>query len=284
MKILLVTIFITYLNFTSFTQSLTPERIAKIKACTVRIVVDGATSGTGFFVSTFGSVLTCWHVIEPAIIRDSLHRIINLKPILMVLSSGEKISVGIANYCMQKGLSDAMGYDYCLLSSSKDISTDCLKFGDFDSLSEGEDVYTCGFPIGIEQPFVSKGMVSTKFIDSLNSITNNGKVFKIKRYEALLDITLNAGNSGGAIIKIGKTLDDDQVIGLADFIVNPIGDVNENFLINQFSKGVGKYKGEGIDPNSAFIYFTEILSKISMGVSGCISTNHFLNGLNNIKN
>ena len=83
---------------------------------------------------------------------------------------------------------------------------------------------------------------------------------------------------------MGNTIDEDEVIGLADFIVNPIGQKNANEMIALFSKGIGKYDLEGFDPNMVFIYFTQILSQMSLGVSGCVSTNHFLSVLNSTKN
>ncbi|HEY8660489.1 MAG TPA: hypothetical protein VIL78_15750, partial [Hanamia sp.] len=43
-------------------QSLSHDRIEKIKSCTVRITIQDRNSmGTGFFIDNAGSVLTCWH-------------------------------------------------------------------------------------------------------------------------------------------------------------------------------------------------------------------------------
>jgi serine protease Do len=269
----------------SIAQSLSSERIAKIKSCTVRITVEGTNSvGTGFFINEIGTVLTCWHVIEPAMVKDSANKLINLKNVYITLSTGEKIEVGFFPYFLSEGYADAIGYDFCVLNLLIKRKTPFLKVGSFENIKEGQDIYTCGFPVSIEQMFVSKGMVSTIFTDTLNSIFINGKPSRMPRNQALLDLTLNAGNSGGAIIKLGNTIEEDEVVGVADFIINPIGDNNAKDMIKLFSKGINKYNLEGTDPNKAFIYFTQVLSTMSLGVSGCISINHFLNSLSKIKN
>ncbi len=283
-KILCIFIFISLSFQDIFCQSLSPERIVKIKNCSVRITIDGETSGTGFFINKTGQILTCWHVVESAIIKDSLQQIIGFKNIGIILNNGEKRTVGISTYFLQNGNKEAVGYDFCLLNQLKPGSFPFFKIGDYNIVSEGDDIYTCGFPMGLEQPFISKGMISTKFVDTLNSINYNGKNIIMPRTQALLDLTLNGGNSGGAIVKMGKTIDDDEVIGLADFVINPIGSTRANDMIRQFSHGVNKYSIEGVDPSKVFIYFTQVMSKMSLGVSGCISTNHFLNALSNIKN
>ena len=96
--------------------------------------------------------------------------------------------------------------------------------------------------------------------------------------QALLDLTMNKGNSGGAIIKLGNTIEDDEVIGIADFIINPIGSMADS-LINTFNRSSGNLELSGIDPNRTFSLFTQILSSTSIGVSGCISLNHFVESL-----
>ena len=39
----------------------------------------------------------------------------------------------------------------------------------------------------------------------------------------------------------------------------------------------------GINPNAVFNYFNDLISQMSIGVSGCVSINHFLTSLNNKK-
>jgi serine protease Do len=44
---------------------------------------------------------------------------------------------------------------------------------------------------------------------------------------AWLDLTLNKGNYGGPVIKIGRTPDENRVIGIATFILNPFAQYAE---------------------------------------------------------
>lgn len=75
-------------------QSLTKERIEKLKSSVVRVTIEGSQStGTGFFISPDGALLTCWHVISPSIIQDSTG--LHFKKIFIETNSGQKIEVGI---------------------------------------------------------------------------------------------------------------------------------------------------------------------------------------------
>lgn len=279
MKLLLVIVLLSPMVL--FSQTLGFERIKKIKECTVRIEVDSTgIMGTGFFINDIGCLLTCWHVIESAIKLDSVGKIKWIQKIYITLNSGERREVGIPIEYVGIGNPSAVGYDYCHLLPLDKFKTPFLKIGDFNKVQEGDEIYTCGFPIAIKQPFVTKGIISTVYTDSLNSIIKAGgeKVFMPKSV-ALLDITLNSGNSGGAIVKIGKTIDEDEVIGLADFMINPIS--KDYIELKKAFTTQPNYTSSGINQNAVFSYFTDILSKMSMGVSGCVSINHFLTSLNN---
>lgn len=261
-------------------QSLSPERIAKIKSSTVKVTIPNLnSSGTGFFFNKEGYIITCWHVIEPAVIVDSILKNRRNKNIYVELNSGEKIEYTIAAYFLQAGYQNAVAYDYCILvplKSQKRIFP-FLKLGNFNLTSEGQEIYTCGYPLGIPQQFVSKGIISTKYIDSSNIIIKDYKTkILMPREQALLDLTLNRGNSGGAIVKLGETFNDDEVIGIADFIINPMGSEADQ-LIKKFDQSYG-ISLQGVDPNFVFSKFTKILSSMSIGVSGCVSIKYVFDG------
>jgi S1-C subfamily serine protease len=268
------------LYFDGFSQSLNQDRVAKIKACTVKIIIEGNGSiGTGFFVNPNGTLLTCWHVIEPALIRDiNTNAITGFRKIFIVLNNNEKLQVDMPIKLITQAYNSALAYDYCVLFPILAHSPfQFLKLGNFDNLHEGQEVYTCGYPLGIEQQFITKGIVSTKYIDTNNSITNAGSVTKFPRSQALLDLTLNKGNSGGAVIAIGQSIDDDVVIGIADFIINPIGG-NAEALATMLKGRSGGVFISGVDPNALFSNIIEVLNNTSIGVSGCVSINHALQG------
>jgi serine protease Do len=266
-----------------FAQSLTPERVRHIKECTFKITIEGSQSvGTGFFVGDSGTILTCWHVIEPAMVRDSkTNAIIGVRKIFIQLNSGQTLEVGILANLINHSYNDAVAYDFCILkvATLSHSPFPFLKIGNFNDLQEGDEVYTCGYPLGIQQQFISKGVASTKYLDTTIKIMNstNGAIISMPRNQCLLDMTLNKGNSGGAVIKIGSNESDDEVIGIADFIINPIGGRAEA-LADFLKSRSGGVSISGVDPNLLFSNIVEILDNTSIGVSGCVSINHALDG------
>ena len=264
-----------------YSQSLSPERVEKIKSATVRIIID-KPMGTGFFISDNGLLVTCHHVISPVIQSNG-----TLKRIFIELNTGEKIEYGID----EKFLTDsnwyrsALSYDFILLKPVKfnlKKKYAFLNLGNFDEAKEGDEIYTCGYPIGIKQQFLTKGIVSTKYTEYSNKVTYNNRAFFSPRSQALLDITLNRGNSGGAIIKVGKTIDKDEVIGIADFIITPVGSQSEEIIQNLISAS-GAVTISGVDTNLVFAKLFDIISSLSIGVSGCVSINYLTSLLVNKK-
>lgn len=274
-KLLLIALIAFFAILNSHAQSLSPERISKIKESTVRIIIenDGHT-GTGFFINQTGMLLTCWHVIEPALVRNpTTNAIMSLKKIFAITNSGEKIELGIFTPLLKAGYKDALSHDFCILGPviPQNHTFQFLKIGSFRNSNEGEEVYSCGYPKGIVHPFISKGIISTKFTDTLGYI-ENGITTKIARNVAYLDLTLNSGNSGGAIVKIGNTINDDEVIGIADFVVNTIG-VNVQALADKITNSTG-VQISGIDTNFYLGQAFQILNNTSTGISGCISIDY----------
>lgn len=262
-----------------YAQSLSIERVNKIKSSTVKVTIDSSDKvGTGFFVSAEGILLTCWHVIAPAIYIDSSKKI-KIRKIFIELNTGEKFEYGIREDMAGKKNIDAILFDFCILIpvENPNRSFPFLKIGDYNKITEGQEVYTCGYPLAIPQQFISKGIISTKYVDTI-FLTNDPKIRK-PRNQALMDITLNHGNSGGPVIMIGESINDDVVIGISDFIINPIGQMADK-LIDIFNAGKGMVKFAGIDPNEVYILFTQFLNNTSIGVSGCVSINHVLETIN----
>lgn len=280
-KFLILIFYIFILTKDTFAQSLSLERVAKIKACTGKITIEGSNAtGTGFIISTDGLLLTCWHVIEPAIIRSPQdNSVIGFKKTTIQFNDGKSFELSFSLDLLKKDYNNALAYDYCLLKiiTKQTTSFQFLKLGDFNTLQEGQEVYTCGYPLGIDQQFISKGIASTKYIDTSIIIKSNTEIKKFRRSQALLDLTLNKGNSGGAVVKIGATIDDDVVIGIADFIISPVGNDAEN-IIKQLQASSGGVSISGIDPNQLFANIIQVLNNSSIGVSGCVAINHFLDG------
>lgn len=278
MKLFILALFISSFQI-SKSQSLSPERVAKIKAATVRITIDSINSvGSGFFINNHGLVVTCFHVIQPSLQIGG-----RIRKIFVELNTGEIIEYGIIQKIVMdtNWTKNALSFDYCLLAPVHPQTSRIfpfLKIGNFDKAIEGEEIYTCGYPIGIKQQFLTEGIISTKYIEDSNKVYYANRTFFAPRDQALLDITLNRGNSGGAIIKIGDTINDDEVIGIADFIITPAGSQSEQ-MINLLLSASGGVKISGVDPNYVFAQIFSIISNLSIGVSGCISINHLVSWL-----
>ncbi len=280
----LIIVFVQFIYNKSFCQSLNSERINHIKSCTVRITVDGTGSvGTGFVIDQFGTILTCWHVVKPLLITGVNNQIIGYRKVIAEFNDGRKIEYGIPLSLLNKGAKVLLSYDICGLVPNVNFSSpqSFLKIGNFSNLSEGDEVVTCGYPLGIPKQFVSKGIISTKFQDT-SSFNNNGIIEKTPVNYALMDITMNKGNSGGAIIKLGNDVSNDEVIGIADFIITPVGkDVSE--LLDNLKVSSGVVKIGGIDPNETMAKITGILTNMSNGISGCVSIEYLQNLIDSTK-
>ena len=247
-------------------QSLGYDRVVHLKKSTVRILINGHASGTGFIVSDQGMVITCFHVIEPALrlgVKTEAE-----------FPSGEKVELNVFNYFLQSGVREALGDDCCLLIFAKKPQTqfEYLNVGSFNDVQEGDQIYTIGYPLSIKQPFISMGILSTKWIQS-NHFTYMSKVDSLDRDVAWIDVTMNRGNSGGPVIKIGSTLAEDKVIGISTFILNPYGPVAEQ-LATSISTSNMDMLINGISQNKVTQLFAEAIANNSIGVSGCISIDH----------
>ncbi|MGI8582548.1 MAG: S1 family peptidase [Chitinophagaceae bacterium] len=272
----------------TYSQSLTKERIQKLKTCVGKISIEGSPfTGTGFLISEVGNVLTCWHVVAPSLITDTLGHILDSRKVFIEFGNGVKFEISIpAKFVYSEKLNQsAVSYDYCILVPTlpRAKKIDFIKLGSFQDINEGDEVYTAGYPLGISNQFISKGILSTKYIDSSRNYTNKGLGIinqKIKLSVALLDLTINKGNSGGPIIKIGKTPKDDQVVGIANFTLNPLGSSAEqvNNALEKFKIDykLKNEKGDWVSLTEAMKVFSQAIIYSSNGISGCVSINHFL--------
>jgi len=275
----------------TFSQSLSPGRVAKIKSVTVHVSIEGSReTGTAFFISASGELLTCWHVIEPALHRDSLGNLVSISPIYIQSAEVAKTQVSIPAVFYKQLYISARSNDYCLLSPVKPFTKPVIFFnpGNLNKVPEGQEVYTCGYPNSMPQPFISKGILSTKYIDSSTYVLKNGIQKKINREVALLDLTLNKGNAGGPIIALGATINDDEVIGIADLLVTPFGQTSEEIQVISTAKAT---TADTDDPGAAAMgivlssmkLVSSVINNSTHGISACLSLNQFLNDIKLLK-
>lgn len=274
MKSLFITTLFIHLAFSIFCQSLGVERISHAKKSIVRILIDSRPSGTGFIVSEAGNIITCWHVIDPAFITDILNRRIGLRKIEAEFGDGSIYELGIPTILLQNLNRQAVAYDYCILQPIKQVKSpfEFLLLGSFKEINDGDQIYTVGYPLGIKQQVVSTGFLSTKWVDTTHFTTNNLPDSLI-RDVAWLDLTMNKGNSGGPIIKIGRTPSEDKVIGIATFILNPFAN-DSQALSELMSRPKFDMIMGGISQSGVTKLFADAISNNSIGISGCISIDH----------
>jgi serine protease Do len=265
-------------------QSISPERVAKLKSATVRISVENVpATGTAFFISASGELLTCWHVIEPAFIRDTTGLIVYTRKIFIEFANGDKTEVTVPPVFSAGSLYiSGRSNDYCLLTPVKALARpfSFYKLGDFTTVTEGQEIYSCGYPNGMLQPFVSRGIFSTRYIDSAGYLNVNGQEKKVYRDAALLDLAMNKGCSGAPIIKPGASPADDEVIGIANFILNPYGQG-----IQEVNNILSKAEADASMAPLLNImkYLSSVNENASVSISSCLSINHFLKDLQSLK-
>lgn len=271
----------------SSAQTLSLERVKKIKSSTVRITIAGVpVSGTGFFITDNGLLLTCFHVISPSYVNkgDSIY----FRQIYITTYTGQTYEYGIVNG-MKSDTNFAktcQAFDFAVLAPVKPykIKMPFLNLGSMENVLEGSEIYTSGYPLTLKDQFLSKGIVAAKNVDSFNILTTKTGEYRMPRNQALLDLTLNPGNSGGAIMKVASRVEEDEVIGIADFIVNPIAPYVAS-LTNMFQEVAqkGSIALMGIDPVKMYSLFTNIMANTSVGISGCVSINHVTELLNRVR-
>lgn len=146
-----------------------------------------AVSGTGFFISTDGYILTNYHVIEDAYSSKS--------KITVLTYDGTSYTATVAGVESSNDLAvlkiDATG-------------TNAVTFGDSSTMSVGDTVYAVGNPMGELQFTMTSGMVSA--LD--RAVTTSEYTTAINMFQ--FDAAINEGNSGGPVYNANG-----QVIGVA---------------------------------------------------------------------
>ena len=243
-------------------------RIKKIKESVVRIHINGNPSGTGFIVSENGLIATCFHVvqsIQPG--PNNQPQISHALNIEIELYNGTKLPGNIHQSCQTQGFIEALSKDYTLLEVNTDKKLSPISIGSFADIEEGDKIYICGFPYGIDKPFISSGMLSTKL--KINGYLGQG----MQRDAAYLDITLNKGNSGGPVILMKDNAEDDIVIGIATFTMTPLSEHLKKLvaMINTFP---GNIVLMGVDFKTFSTLIKNSFENTSVGMGGCISIDY----------
>lgn len=259
-------------------QSVSAERIERMKHTVGRISANGLGIGSGFTVSDDGLFLTCWHVINSVI--DSAG---NYPTFTISFANGRNYQAALITSSDKNFLHDCVVNDFAYLKINTTEKLPYLIVGNYEQIKEGSPTYTAGFPFGINQVLTSTGILSSKFTQTLsNPLIFQGRYFNgdFKRNVAWLDITINKGNSGGPLIKIGEDIEQDTVVGIITFQMNPLASAADQLIEKvNMSKKTGasftvSYGGNDFD----FLQSSEMIAKTilntSFGVGGCVSINY----------
>ena len=152
---------------------------------------DMQSIGTGFFINKEGYLLTCAHVVA-----DSIKVYITLPS-----KSKDIYEAEIISYYPE--------IDLALLKVSNLNIEDYLELGDSDKIIPGESVNAVGFPLGLEKLKFTKGIVSGRHNDNIQT-----------------DTPLNPGNSGGPLINNNY-----EVIGINSSGISPEESENVGYAI-----------------------------------------------------
>ncbi|MNQ41076.1 Trypsin [compost metagenome] len=274
MKIKLLIILITLFCIKSFSQNSffgnrleTERRISKIKQATVQILVDKEKCGTGFFVSNNGIIITNYHVVFNPKLKTQNNQLVSKLSIVNFKNDTIPVSfaIDLSKVNIEK---EAFFWDYIILRTQQEIKTDFLKIGNFKNAYDGAPVYTCGFPLDLKVPLITTGTFSTTDVQSQTIGAD-----KLERKIGWLDMTTNKGNSGGPLILLGNTPNDDEVIGITSFILTPYyKDLEElNRYVDEVEKGGSSGSIMGVN----FLRYIKLINSAagsnSSGISGCIS-------------
>lgn len=139
----------------------------------------GAVSGSGFFISSDGYILTNHHVISEAVKGNY--------EIKVLTESGEEYVATVVGYEEENDVAilkvDGTGFDAATI-------------GDSDDMLVGETVYAVGNPLGELEYTMTDGMVSALDREITTSSSNGGSK-TINMFQ--ISAAINEGNSGGPV-------------------------------------------------------------------------------------
>jgi S1-C subfamily serine protease len=255
------------------------ERYRRIKESTVKMVVDGQRTASGFAVGE-DLVVTNFHVIQKAVpapddqidigfaanieveLQDG--RRFAAKPHSSILE--KKVKDESKDVITEKKFKEVLGKDVILLSISEKVLRP-LKVGRFTDVEEGDTIYLAGYPFGIDQVIVTRGVLSTKW-KAPGNMGQGGL-----RDVAWLDVSMTTGNSGGPVVVISDKPENDVVIGVANFVLSPFAE-NAQQLMAIASSTPGNIVMMGVDFKKFFAVVGSAIATQSHGLGGCIAIDY----------
>ncbi|MBI4647027.1 MAG: trypsin-like peptidase domain-containing protein [Bacteroidia bacterium] len=272
--LLILLIFFTILNSC---YAISPDTIRQIKSATVYIEVihdfiltgeEVKSSGSGFFITPKGNVITNYHVIQPMV---AIYGILFPAPVnkLKIYRSS-----GTADYKVYDAfLIDAdKANDLALLGLKQEAETPFLKADFSTELVESSPVSVFGYPYGEEFSIIQRGpevTIASGFITSLRHDDMN------QFRQIQVDAVVKPGNSGGPLINnngkvigiINMSYDKDRMnFAIPAYLMKPL--ISEQNTSMHHNDTV-EFSANGIEGSSVFLDWLPI-GKAS--IKGCKTT------------
>lgn len=242
------------------------ERYRRIRESTVKILINGERSGSGFAVGK-DLVATSFHVVQDVSpVPDDQIAVAYAANIEVELQDGRKLAAVPHPSVTEKDFAEALSKDVVLLTVAEKILQP-LKIGTFAEASEGDTVYVAGYPFNVEQVIITRGIVSTKW-QAPGHMGQGGK-----RDSAWLDVSMTRGNSGGPVVLMTDAPDHDIVVGIATSMMSPFAESAEE-LISVAGSAPGNVIMMGVDFKKFMVLMGSAIASQSHGVGGCVAIDY----------
>ncbi|MBN1576994.1 MAG: trypsin-like peptidase domain-containing protein [Chitinispirillaceae bacterium] len=186
---------------TLFSAPSDAEIIGRIKKATVYIKVRHAfpltgdevtTTGTGFFISKFGHIITNYHVVQPRISIYNLSVPAPVGEITVIRNSGAKDHKAMPAALLTRDEDN----DIALLKIADTTEAPFITFDIKEKLFETMPVRVSGYPFGDQFTVIQRGPEITVSKGSISALRHDdrGTLSQIQ-----IDAPVNPGNSGGPV-------------------------------------------------------------------------------------
>ena len=244
------------------------DLIAKCRMSVGQVICrDFNQTGSGFFISEDGWLLTNNHVIHRIEIDDKTYAItVNYSKEIYVKSDK---GIFLAHLLLNEESDRPVVYDYAVLKIDSTVDS-YLTTAEPREIHLGEDVIAVGFPLDFEEPIFTKGVISSIVVrpSRINSL------HKVRT--VLTDALITYGSSGGPLVRVL----DEQVIGInsmphliKDLLLDrlykylTIEEVKNNIALHDLIKFVCKYTNLGYNHAISIEYACEdpVMKSLSKG-------------------
>ncbi|MBN2533618.1 MAG: trypsin-like peptidase domain-containing protein [Spirochaetales bacterium] len=224
-KRVFIALFLFFLPvFHGFGQSLPRDSINTIKAGVVYIEMNKqipilneaiAYSGTGFFISNKGHIITAYHVVQPSVSYNEISFPAFIDGFRIIINSGSKQQEAVKGNI----LAIDRDHDLAIIAIDKN-NTPFLSLLETDELYETEPLWVFGYPYGKEFSIIQRGPEVSINKGNITALRHDDKgILQTIQFDG----AVNPGNSGGPVLD-----QEGKVIGL---VTSVYGTSQINFAV-----------------------------------------------------